>query len=128
MKKETVYFGQRILVTPAGAIFSTLYPSAGWDELDVADALLAPGRQIHRLVFGFPFTEVNFKVLNDFTIKQVRRDPESAALLLVNPGMSADYVERSLGCGRRWQCKLDEQVDAGRVPAGGSGWWRDPAH
>ena len=75
-------------------MFSTLYPNAGWTDLNAADALLIPGRRIHRLVFGFPFAEANFKALNDFTIKQVRRDPESAALLLVNPGMSADYVER----------------------------------
>ena len=77
-------------------MFSTLYPSVGWTDLNAADALLLPGRQIHRLVFGFPFAEVDFTALNDFTIKQVRRDPESSALLLVNPGMSADYVERKV--------------------------------
>lgn len=77
-------------------IFSTLYPSAGWDDLDAADALLLPGRQIHRLVFGFPFADVRFEELNEFTVSQVRKDPESAALLVVNPGMSAEYVEQQV--------------------------------
>ena len=77
-------------------MFSALYPSAGWDELDAADALLLPGRKVHRLVFGFPFADVCFEALNDFTVNQVRRDPESAALLVVNPDMPAEYVEQKV--------------------------------
>jgi len=76
--------------------FAELYQNAGWDDLEAADALLLPGRQIHRLVFGFPFRDVNFEPLNGYTINEVRKDPESAALLLVNPGMSAQYVERQV--------------------------------
>lgn len=76
--------------------FADVCPNAGWAELDAADAVLLPGRSVHRAAFGFPFQEVDFEAINRFTVEQSRRDPESAAFLLVNPRMSAEHIEEQL--------------------------------
>ena len=77
-------------------VFDRLYPSAGWDDCDAADRLLLPGREVHRVAFGFPFQDVDFKAINEFTITQSRKDPQSGAFLLVKPAMSAEDVERQI--------------------------------
>ena len=76
--------------------FGHLYPSAGWDDCDAADRLLLPGRNVHRVAFGFPFRDVDFAAINEFTITESRKDPQSGAFLLVHPGMSAADVERQI--------------------------------
>ena len=73
-----------------------LYLSAGWDDLDAADALLLPGRDVHRVAFGFPFREVDFNALNRFTIEQSRKDEQSGAFLLVHPAMPRDHLEHQI--------------------------------
>ena len=77
-------------------IFSELFPNAGWRELDAADALLLPGREVHRLTFGFPFQEVDFEGINRFVVEETRNDPGSGASLLVHPGMRPESVEESI--------------------------------
>ena len=76
--------------------FGQLYPSAGWEDLDAADALMLPGREVHRIAFGFPFRDVDFEGINQFTITESRKDPESGAFLLVCPEMSAEFVEQQI--------------------------------
>ncbi len=76
--------------------FGRLYPDAGWEDLNAADELLLPGRTVHRVAFGFPFRDVDFSAINQFTVAQSRKDPESGAFLLVQPSMSAEFVEQQI--------------------------------
>ena len=76
--------------------FARLYPSAGWDDLVAADRLLLPGREVHRIAFGFPFRDVDFASINRFTIEESRNDKESGAFLLVKPSMSYESVEQQI--------------------------------
>ncbi len=56
-----------------------------------------PGREIHRLAFGFPFPDsCDFEASNVFLAEQVRRDPHSAGLMLVHPSMTAAYAEEQI--------------------------------
>jgi glutamate-1-semialdehyde 2,1-aminomutase len=56
-----------------------------------------PGREVHRLSFGFPFPDsCDFEASNAFLARQVRRDPQSAGLMLVHPSMTAEYAEEQV--------------------------------
>lgn len=58
------------------------------------DALLMPGRTVHRLAFPFPFPQpCDFTGSNEFLARELAPDPGSAGLMLVHPGMSAAEVE-----------------------------------
>jgi hypothetical protein len=62
--------------------------------LAACDRLLLPGREVHRLVFPFPFSPAcDFQASNDFVIRQARQDPGSGALMLVHPSMSVEGIE-----------------------------------
>lgn len=69
------------------------FPIAGWRESDKFDQLLMPGRKVHRLSFGMPFPMVDFEASNKFTAEETANDPDSRALMLVDPKMNADYLE-----------------------------------
>lgn len=70
---------------------------ADWPALDAADEILMPGRTVRRLSFPFPFPEPNdFERANAFVAREVYRDHESAALMLVHPSMSASAIEAQL--------------------------------
>ena len=92
-RREYVGPGSQNLGYP---IFSVVFPNVGWRELDAADALMLPGREVHRIAFGFPFQDVDFDAINRFVIAESRNDPASGAFLLVNPGMSPESVEESI--------------------------------
>ena len=49
-----------------GEGIARLYPSAGWDDLVAADRLLLPGREVHRIAFGFPFQDVSVSFADTF--------------------------------------------------------------
>ncbi len=70
------------------------FPEADWALLEQCDALLMPGREVHRLIFPFPFAPAfAFEASNDFVIQQARNDPASGALMLVHPGMDPAWVD-----------------------------------
>ena len=70
------------------------YPEAHWSDLDECDRVLMPGREVDRLVFPFPFSpSCDFVASNTFLSSEVKPHPNSAALMLVHPSMTADYVE-----------------------------------
>ncbi len=70
------------------------FPKADWEALDSCDRLLMPGREVSRLVFPFPFSpSCDFRASNEFVFKQTQHDLASGALMLVNPSMSADFLE-----------------------------------
>jgi glutamate-1-semialdehyde 2,1-aminomutase len=79
---------------PYRALLGTTFADADWDLADACDALLMPGREVHRLSFGFPFPDsCDFEASNVFLAEQVRKDPRSAGLMLVHPSMTAEYAE-----------------------------------
>lgn len=70
------------------------FPEADWAALELCDRLLMPGREVHRLVFPFPFSpSCDFHSSNEFVIKQTQQDAASAALMVVHPSMSADFLD-----------------------------------
>lgn len=78
-------------------LLGTAYAEASWELADAADRALMPGREVHRLSFPFPFPPpCDFEASNEFIAAEVRKDPRSAALMLVHPSMTAEYVERRL--------------------------------
>jgi predicted TIM-barrel fold metal-dependent hydrolase len=70
------------------------FPEADRARSDAWDALLLPGRKVQRLSFGCPlWSTSDFGISNRFVAEQESRDPSSAVLMMVHPGMSCDYIE-----------------------------------
>lgn len=79
---------------PLGEMVGRRFPEADWATLDGCDAILMPGRDVHRLAFAYPFAPAcDFDAANRFVAREARRDPHSGALMLVHPSMSAEYLE-----------------------------------
>ena len=73
------------------------FREAGAELLDACDAVLMPGRTVHRLSFPFPFANgCDFDASNEYVAAEVRNDPQSATLMLVHPGMTADQIEEAV--------------------------------
>lgn len=73
------------------------FPLAGWSELREADAILLPGREVHRLSFGMPFSlSCDFEASNRWVADQVPDDGISAGLILVHPSMPIEQIETAL--------------------------------
>jgi predicted TIM-barrel fold metal-dependent hydrolase len=73
------------------------FPEANWALLDACDRTLLPGREVHRLVFPFPFAPAcEFQASNEFVIEQAGQDPASGALMLVHPSMRAEQLEAAV--------------------------------
>ena len=68
------------------------WPLANWDLLNHADQVLMPGRDVHRFCFGNPFQDCPLAEANAFTAREVSNDPESLALMLVRPDLSAEEL------------------------------------
>lgn len=67
-------------------------PLADWASLNALDAVLLPGRTVHRIAFASPLQPAPPEQTNRFAARQVARDPESVALMHVRPAMSADQL------------------------------------
>lgn len=73
------------------------FEEAGYELLDTCDALLMPGRQVHRLSFPFPFApSCDFCASNRFIAQEMQGNAPSAALMLVHPKMTADELDRQV--------------------------------
>ncbi len=73
------------------------WPESTWELLDACDAALLPGRTVQRLCFGFPFAPAcDLVASNRFAAAQVSGRSGSRALLLVEPSMTAEAVERQI--------------------------------
>ena len=78
-------------------LLGTQFAEATWELAEACDRLLMPGREVHRLSFPFPFAPpCDVEASNEFVIQQTRKDPRSGALMLVQPSMTADQVERQV--------------------------------
>jgi len=82
---------------PYHALLGTTFGNATWEFANACERMLMPGREVHRLSFPFPFPHpCDFDGANRFLAEQLQGDPQSAGLLLVHPGMSADFVEEQI--------------------------------
>jgi hypothetical protein len=82
---------------PYRALLGTTFAEANRERADVCDNLLMPGREVHRLAFPFPFPHpCDFEASNAFLAGEVNQDPHSAGLMLVHPGMTAEYAEAEI--------------------------------
>jgi len=83
--------------TPYHELLGTAWADATWELANACDAVLMPGREVHRLSFPFPFPHpCDFEASNEFIASEVASDPPSAALMLVHPGMTVEYVEEQV--------------------------------
>lgn len=57
---------------------------------------LFPGRTVSYLMMGYPFINGDLDAANRFTARQAATDPKSAALMLVRPDFSAEYVAQAI--------------------------------
>ena len=72
-----------------------------WRDCDLqivrtAESVALPGRTITRLAFPFPFRRCDFERSNQFIAAEIAAEPGSAALMLVEPAMSAELVEKTI--------------------------------
>lgn len=78
-------------------LLSPYFTEATWDLADQVDALLMPGREVRRLSFPFPFAPpCDFEASNAFIAAQTRDHSHSGALMLVQPSMTAEHVDREV--------------------------------
>lgn len=83
--------------TSYNTLLADKYEEVDWAMLDACDALLFPGREVHRLVFPFPFANgCDFDGSNAYIAQEAAKDPQSAALMLVHPGMTADEIDKTV--------------------------------
>ncbi|PXA96229.1 hypothetical protein DMC47_18145 [Nostoc sp. 3335mG] len=65
------------------------FPEVTTELADAVDAALMPGRTVERLAFPFPFAgDCDFEGSNTHVAAETRKSADSAALMLVHPGMS----------------------------------------
>lgn len=82
---------------PFGKMLIPHWTEATLDLANACDAQLMPGREVHRLAFPFPWPHpCNFAGSNEFLAQELKKDPRSAGLLLVHPGISADEAEADI--------------------------------
>ncbi len=76
------------------------FENASYALLDECDKLLMPGRSVERLSFPFPFnTGTDFEASNEFIANEFRDHPNSGALMLVHPEMTAEFIEDTVRSG-----------------------------
>lgn len=78
-------------------IVGDTFSDASWELANRVDAMLMPGREVHRLAFPFPFPHpCDFEGSNAYLAQELKNDRQSFGLLLVHPGMTADEVEAGI--------------------------------
>lgn len=68
------------------------WPLSNWEMLEAADALLFPGRQVHRISFGNPLQDCPLDQANAYLARQITAAPQSAGVMLVRPSLSAEEI------------------------------------
>ncbi|MCR6636573.1 amidohydrolase family protein [Devosia sp.] len=73
------------------------FPEVTTKLADEIDAALLPGRKVERLAFPFPFAgQCDFDGSNTYVANEAARSKDSAALMLVHPGMSEAEILATL--------------------------------
>ena len=74
----------------------TVWPECDLEIVKKVESVVMPGRKITRLAFPFPFKKCDFDNSNPFVAGEMRKEPGSAALMLVQPSMTAEHVEKTI--------------------------------
>ncbi len=74
----------------------TVWTDCDIDTVRQVERVLMPGRKITHLAFPFPFNRCDFRKSNQFAGKEARKETGSAALMLVEPSISAHEVEETI--------------------------------
>lgn len=78
---------------PSAPSIGRYFPEVTTKLADEIDAALLPGRQVERLAFPFPFAgQCDFEASNTYVANEAARSADSAALMLVHPGMSEGEI------------------------------------
>lgn len=86
--------------TPLGKLVGSRFPRSDWQAVEACDAVLMPGREVHRLSFPFPYAvSCDFEASNRFVLEETSHDTASAALMLVHPSMTEEDLEAQLAGG-----------------------------
>lgn len=73
------------------------FPEVTTKLADEIDAALLPGRKVERLAFPFPFAgQCDFDGSNTYVANEAAKSADSAALMLVHPGMSEAEILATL--------------------------------
>jgi len=67
-----------------------------YEALVAADAALMPSREVTHLIFGDPHPVCLFDLANAFVAEETRKNPANAALMMVEPAMSADEIDAAI--------------------------------
>lgn len=82
---------------PYAASIGQHFPEVTLDLANQVDAALMPGRTIERLGFPFPFAgQCDFPASNDHVGREMAKAADSAALMLVHPGMDEAEILATL--------------------------------
>jgi hypothetical protein len=85
---------------PMAGSIGAHFPEVTWELADKVDEILMPGRHVERLAFPFPFPKpCDFEASNNYVAREVAKGRSSAGLMLVEPEMSAGYLEATLPYG-----------------------------
>jgi len=79
-----------------GGPWALLDPGTTMEMVNAADAILMPGRDMHRLAFPLPHKQCDFDGANEYLAAELKKDPQSAGLMLVHPGMTAEHVDQTI--------------------------------
>lgn len=80
-----------------GKMLGDQWKVSSYPLCDAVDATLMPGRTVHRLAFPFPFQHpCDFDGANEFLANELKGHPQSGGLLLVHPGMTAEFAEQQI--------------------------------
>ena len=74
-------------------------PRMDHQELRRTHELLFPGREVHSLLFGWPFDKVDFDGINQFVTEQASLNRLSVPFMLVPPTISQDYLAKQIDSG-----------------------------
>ena len=74
-------------------------PKMDHEELSRTYALLFPGRQVHSLLFGWPFEKPNFDGINQFVSEQAARNRLSVPFMLTPPSLTPDELAKQIDSG-----------------------------
>ncbi len=82
---------------PYAASIGKHFPEVTKELADAVDAAMMPGRQIERLGFPFPFAgKCDFEASNIYVAAEMEKAQDSAALMMVHPGMNEGDILETL--------------------------------
>jgi predicted TIM-barrel fold metal-dependent hydrolase len=91
---ETIYDAHAHIFVNRDVTVPALWRRSTWDLLEQADAVLFPGRRVHRVLFGNPNVKETIEEGNARTAAAVARDPASIGLALVRPALAPAELEQ----------------------------------